>query len=51
MKKYNYFYNGQAISRDQFLSNVPKNWENEVDEYGTYSYGYYRANERDEDGE
>ena len=45
MKTYNYYYNGQVISKENFLSNVPENWENEVDEYGEYSYGYYRATE------
>lgn len=46
MKTYNYFYNSVAISKAQFLSNVPENWEEEV-ENGEYSYGYYRAVERD----
>ncbi len=45
--KYNYFYNGNPISRDQFISNVPENWESEIDQYGNYSWGYYRASERD----
>lgn len=43
MKKYNYFYNGQPISKKIFLSVVPENWESEVDENGEYSFGYYRA--------
>ena len=42
MKRYNYFYNGIAISKAQFLSNVPEGWENDV-ENGEYSHGYYRA--------
>ena len=42
MKRYNYFYNGIAISKAQFLANVPEGWENGV-ENGEYSYGYYRA--------
>lgn len=46
MKKYNYFYNGQPISKDQFISAVPKDWEKEV-KNGEYSYGYYRAIERE----
>lgn len=46
MKTYNYFYNGVAISKAQFVSNVPENWEKEI-ENGEYSYGYYRAIERD----
>ena len=46
MKKYNYFYNGVAISKAQFVKSVPSNWENEINEYGEYSYGYYRAVEK-----
>jgi hypothetical protein len=41
-KKYNYFYNGQPISKKMFLAAVPKNWEDEVKEM-EYSYGYFRA--------
>ena len=51
MKKYNYFYYGMPITRSDFLKAVPENWEEEVDEYGTYSWGGYRAVERDEDEE
>lgn len=47
MKKYNYFYDGQPIPKDQFLSVVPENWETEV-VYGEYSFGYYRATEIEE---
>lgn len=49
MKKYNYFYNGQAITRSQFLDNVPENWEQDLDEYGNYSWGYYNAYALDQD--
>ena len=49
MKKYNYFYDGQAIPRSRFLKNVPENWEEDVDEYGEYSWGYYRAIKMEED--
>ena len=45
-KIYNYFYNGVAIQKSQFIESVPSNWENEVNEYGEYSYGYYRAVEK-----
>lgn len=48
MKTYNYFYGGQAIPKQQFLGAVPEDWEKDVDEYGEYSYGYYRAVERDD---
>jgi hypothetical protein len=43
MKTYNYFYDCTSITKAQFLAAVPENWESEVDEYGEYSYGYYRA--------
>jgi len=46
MKTYNYYYYGQAISKQQFISNVPDNWKDDLDEYGEYSYGGYRAIER-----
>lgn len=46
MRKFNYFYNGQPITKSAFLNAVPENWENEV-ENGEYSYGYYRAVKRD----
>ena len=47
MKKYNYFYNGQPITKSQFLSLAPENWENELNEYGEFSFGYYKAVQRD----
>ena len=47
MKTYNYFYNGTPITKRQFLQAVPANWEEEVNGYGEYSYGYYRAEEMD----
>jgi len=42
MKKYNYYYNGQPITKNQFISNVPENWENDLID-GEFSWGYYRA--------
>lgn len=47
MKKYNYFYYGSAITKKQFLSAVPEDWENHVVN-GVYSWGGYRAIEREE---
>lgn len=44
---YNYFYYESPISKKNFLSNIPEDWESEVDESGEYSYGGYRAVERD----
>jgi len=43
MKTYNYYYNGQPIPKSQFLSIAPENWESNLDEYGEFSFGYYRA--------
>lgn len=42
---YNYFYYGQAIQKQQFIKEVPENWEEEVKD-GEYSWGGYRAVER-----
>lgn len=39
----NYFYNSQPISRQEFENVVPKNWIEEIDEFGVYSYGYYKV--------
>jgi hypothetical protein len=47
MKNYNYTHNGQPIAKLNFICNVPNNWESQVDEYGEYSYGYYKATLRD----
>lgn len=44
---YNYFYSGQPINRANFEAAVPENWQDEIDELGEYSYGYYRAQLRD----
>jgi hypothetical protein len=49
--KYNYFYYGMPITSAEFEKAVPSSWQDEVDEYGTYSYGGYRAVERDDDEE
>jgi hypothetical protein len=48
MKKYNYFYDGQPITKKQFEDAVPENWEKDV-ENGEYSWGYYRAVEIEEE--
>jgi hypothetical protein len=47
MTNYNYYYNKQIISRDNFLMMVPENWESNLDWHGEYSFGYYRAIPRD----
>ena len=47
MNNYNYTHNGQPISKAIFITGVPMNWEKEVNEYGEYSYGYFKATLRD----
>ena len=42
-RKFIYFYYGRAIPRAIFINNVPKNWQNKLDKYGTYSWGGYKA--------
>lgn len=42
---FTYYYNNRAIQKSTFLANVPENWIEEVNEFGTYTYGYYRAEE------
>ena len=44
MKTYTYFYNKEPIQKSQFLSVVPKNWENDIKD-GEYSNGNYKASE------
>jgi len=41
--KYNYFYDGMAITKAEFLRYVPTDWEDHVDPLGEFSYGHYRA--------
>ena len=43
MKKYNYYYDGQPILELEFSNFTPDDWEEDVDEFGCYSYGYYEA--------
>jgi hypothetical protein len=45
-KQYNYFKDSTAITKKAFLENVPKDWQQDIDQYGEYSYGNYRAIER-----
>ena len=45
-KQYNYFKDGTSITKKMFNVNVPAGWEEYVDQYGEYSYGNYRAIER-----
>ncbi|MDD4700566.1 MAG: hypothetical protein PHV07_10025 [Oscillospiraceae bacterium] len=42
-KRFNYRYDGQAIRKDEFEKHVPENWQDQLDQYGYYSYGYYSA--------
>jgi hypothetical protein len=45
-KAYNFTYYGQAITIQQFESNVPKDWESQMQNY-EFSWGGYKASERD----
>jgi hypothetical protein len=40
---YNYFRGKQPIQKSEFLANVPENWEEQVDEFGEFSWGYFKA--------
>lgn len=45
---FNYTYNGQSISKSNFESIVPSDWQDDLDEFFNYSYGYYKATLVDE---
>lgn len=47
MKRYNYYYDLLPITKAMFIKHVPEGWEIEVDEYGVYSYGLWKACECD----
>lgn len=47
MKTYNYFYYGRPISKDNFLKEVPEDWEEKVNALGHFSFGGYDAFERE----
>lgn len=40
---FNYFKDGVAITKDRFEFCVPSDWKQHLNEYGEYSYGYFRA--------
>lgn len=42
-RRYIYRYYGVTIPKDQFLRNVPRNWETEYKKTKGYSYGGYSA--------
>ena len=46
--RFNYFYSGTPIPKVNFEKSVPKNWMDELDQSGEYSYGYYKATQLDE---
>jgi|688.fasta_scaffold2027973_2 hypothetical protein len=46
MKTFNYYYGNQAITKSQFESNVPDNWQEQIVNF-EFSWGYYKAVERD----
>lgn len=41
--RYNYYYDGRPIQRNEFVKNVPYGWENICRTNGEYSYGYFKA--------
>jgi hypothetical protein len=43
MKRFNYYRGKLSITKAQFESVVPENWMGELDEYGCYYYGEYKA--------
>tara|TARA_R110001606_G_scaffold127073_3_gene261124 strand:- start:953 stop:1096 length:144 start_codon:yes stop_codon:yes gene_type:complete len=43
MNKYIYKYDGRAIPFNNWIKEVPENWEQQVDEFGRFSWGYYSA--------
>ena len=45
--KFNFFHQGRAITKAQFVNNVPSDWQSNLDEYGNYSWGFYKAISRD----
>jgi hypothetical protein len=45
--QFNYFNNGVAITKSQFETIVSSDWKNNLNEYGEYSWGYFRAVLRD----
>lgn len=45
--KFRFTYDRQSITRAEFERNVPANWQDEVDENGYYSWGYYSAQKID----
>ena len=47
--KFNFFYDGTPIPKAEFLFQVPITWIYDIDEYGEYSWGYYRATKLDAD--
>jgi len=47
--RFNYTYNGTPIQKSEFIKQVPITWMDELDEWGEYSWGYYRASKLDEE--
>ena len=45
--KFNFFHEGRAITKAQFINNVPSDWHSNLDEYGNYSWGLYKAISKD----
>ena len=43
MKKFRFTKDNQSISKAEFERNVPSNWQEQLDENGYFSYGYFSA--------
>jgi hypothetical protein len=43
MKKFKFTKDQQSISKAEFERNVPSNWQEQLDENGYFSYGYFSA--------
>ena len=41
--KFKFTKDGQSISKAEFERNVPTDWVNQLDEFGCFSWGYFRA--------
>jgi hypothetical protein len=43
MKRFNFFYYNTSITKSEFNKKVPKNWQDNLNEYNEYSYGGFKA--------
>lgn len=43
MEKFRFTYYGRTIPKAQFIKNIPDNWKENLNEYGEFSWGGYKA--------